>query len=67
MVNIWDFAYNKPFVRIKKNDGDIIEGKTIAIWDAEEIDADDDMIVVDLGDDGIENIYQGDIVAIERI
>lgn len=67
MVNIWDFAYNKPYVRIKKNDGDIIEGKIIAIWDAEEIDADDDMIVVDLGDDGIENIYQGDIVAIERI
>ena len=65
MVNIWDFAYNKPFVRIKKKNGNIIEGKTI--WEAEEIDTDDDMIVIDSDDGSIENIYQSEIASIERI
>lgn len=67
MVNIWDFAYNKPFVRIKKKNGNIIEGKTIAIWEAEEIDTDEDMIVIDSDDGSIENIYQSEIESIERI
>lgn len=67
MVNIWDFAYNKPFVRIKKKDGNTIEGKTIAIWEAEEIDTDDDMIAVDLDDGSIENIFQSEIESIERL
>lgn len=67
MVNIWDFAYSKPFVKVKKKDGTTTEGKTIAIWEAEEIDADDDMIVVDLDNGNIENIYQNEIESIERV
>lgn len=67
MANIWEFAYNKPFVRIKKKDGNTVEGKTIAIWEAEEIDAEDDMIALDLDDGSIENIYQSEIESIERI
>lgn len=67
MVNIWDFADSKPFVKIKKKDGTTIEGRTIAIWEAEEIDTDDDMIVVDLDNGNIENIYQNEIESIERV
>lgn len=69
VINLWEYANNRPFVLIKKKDGTVVYGKTIGVFDAEELDDEDDedMIAVDLDDGGTESIYQSEIESIERI
>ena len=68
MVNLWDYANDRPRVRLTLKDGTIIEGKTICIWDAEEFeDGAEDAIGLDLDYGGATNIYQSEIAKIERI
>lgn len=69
MVNLWEFANNRPFVQIKKIDGTIVAGKTIGVFDSEELgdEDDEDMIAVDLDNGGVESVYQSEIESIERI
>lgn len=69
MVNLWEFANNLPFVQIRKMDGTVVTGKTIGVFDAEELGDEDneDMIALDLDGNGVESVYQSEIESIERI
>ena len=50
-------------------DGTVVTGKTIGVFDAEELGDEDneDMIALDLDGDGVESVYQSEIESIERI
>lgn len=69
MVNLWEFANSMPFVQIRKIDGTVVAGKTIGVFDAEELGDEDneDMIALDLDGGGVESVYQSEIESIERI
>lgn len=69
MVNLWEFANSMPFVQIRKIDGTVVAGKTIGVFDAEELGDEDneDMISLDLDGGGVESVYQSEIESIERI
>ena len=58
-----------PFVQIRKIDGTVVAGKTIGVFDAEELGDEDneDMIALDLDGGGVESVYQSEIESIERI
>lgn len=67
MINLWDYARGRPRVRITKKNGEIVQGKTICVLDAEELDDDEDAIGLDLDDGGADTVYQSEILKIERI
>ncbi len=67
MINLWDYANDLPRVRITLKNGNIIQGNTIIVFDAEELDDDEDAIGVDLDGGGAATVCQSEIAKIERI
>lgn len=66
MVNIWDYANEKPRVKITDTDGDIYIGDIIAVLDAEETESDQDCIDIELDSGEIMSFWQDDIESIEE-
>jgi hypothetical protein len=67
MINLWDYARGRPRVRITRKSGSIVQGKTIGVFDAEELDDDEDAIGIDLDGGGADTVYLSEIAKIERI
>ncbi len=67
MVNIWDYANERPRIRVTTNDGERYVGDVLMVYDAEETDDEEDSIAVELDDGEIVRLFQSDITAIDDL
>lgn len=67
MVNIWEYANDLPRIRLRTNEGEVYIGDIRMIWDAEELEADEDCITLDLPGGEVRSFRQSEIEAIERL
>lgn len=67
MVNIWDYANNKPRVGLRTKNGEKYTGKVYMVWDAEESDDEQDSITVEMQSGEIRSFYPDEIESIEAL
>ena len=67
MANIWEFAEDLPFVEVKTVSGDTFRGEIIHISDADEADADEDMMSVEAKTGEIRIFQASEIKSVRRL
>ncbi len=65
MVNIWDYANERPRVRLTTKEKDTFIGNVLMVYDALETDDDQDSIAIEMDDGEIIRFFQAEILSID--
>ena len=66
VVNIWEYANERPKIKLVTTNGERYEGDVYMVFDAEEADDEEDILALSTGDGRIRHFYPSQIAQIER-
>ena len=67
MINIWVYANSLPRIKLTDTHGEQYIGQVLAVFDAEELDSDQDCIDIRLDSGAIKSFYPDEIERIDVI